>query len=82
MTQDNAYSFAQFAVIGGLRYEGQVWQSMRLFSDYESALSYAYDILATFDYAYISGVNADGTVDLEQSVRVDGEGAEASDLAW
>lgn len=73
---------AQFAVIGGTQRGSisQVWGSMRLFSNYESALAYAQDILATFDYAYVSVVNADGTVNPKQSIRVNEEAF--PDLAW
>lgn len=71
MTQDNAYAFAQFAVIGGTSYEGQSFSSMRLFGDYEQALDYARDLVDNcFDYAYVAGINPDGTLATENVTRV------------
>lgn len=73
MTQDNAYAFASFAVIGGHDYEGETFASMRIFASYESALDYARDLVNgsfSYDYAFISGVNADGSLELKDVTRV------------
>lgn len=71
MTQDNAYAFAQFSAIGGRDYEGESFNSMRLFATYEAALDYARDILNEgFDYAYVAGIYADGTMGLKEVTRV------------
>jgi hypothetical protein len=71
MTQDNAYSFASFAAIGGYDYEGERIGSLRIFADYESACDYARDILNDgFDYAYVAGVNPDGTLATKDVTRV------------
>lgn len=73
MTQDNSYSFASFAVIGGHDYEGETFSSMRLFGDYESALDYARELVNGrfgYDYAYVSGVYPDGSMELKDVTRV------------
>jgi hypothetical protein len=81
MTQDNAptegrngsygAAFASFATIGGYDYEGERIGSLRIFADYEAALDYARDILNDgFDYAYVAGVNPDGSLATEDVTRV------------
>ena len=83
MTKDNAYAFAQFSAIGGFDYEGEAFTSMRLFGDYESALDYARDLVNGpfgYDYAYVSGVNADGTMGLKEVTRVADEEPSMVDL--
>ena len=71
MTKDNAYAFAQFSVIGGHDYQGETFYSMRLFGDYESACDYARDLINKgYDYAYVAGIYADGTMGLKEVTRV------------
>lgn len=71
MTQDNAYAFASFAAIGGHDYEGESFNSMRIFASYEAALDYARDILDHgYDYVYVAGVRPDGTLDRSDVTRV------------
>lgn len=73
MTQDNAYAFASFAAIGGHDYEGESFNSMRIFASYEDALDYARGLVDCdlgYDYAYVSGVNADGSLELTEVTRV------------
>ena len=73
MTQDNAYSFASFAAIGGIDYEGESFSSMRIFASYESALDYARELVNStfgYDYAYVSGVYPDGSMELKDVTRV------------
>jgi hypothetical protein len=73
MTQDNAYAFASFAAIGGYDYEGETFSSMRIFASYESALDYARELVNgrfSYDYAYVSGVNADGSLEQKNVTRV------------
>lgn len=81
MTKDNAYAFAQFSAIGGHDYEGESFNSMRLFGDYESALDYARDILDHgYDYVYVAGVRPDGTLDRSEVTRVADDGPDMVDL--
>ena len=71
MTKDNAYAFAQFSAIGGHDYEGESFNSMRLFGDYESACDYARDLInEDYDYAFVAGIYADGTMGLKEVTRV------------
>jgi hypothetical protein len=64
-------AFAQFAAIGGHDYEGEVFRSMRLFASYESAVDYARCLICDgFDYAYVAGVNADGSLATKDVIRV------------
>jgi hypothetical protein len=73
MTQDNSYAFASFAVIGGHDYEGETFSSMRIFPSYESALDYARDLVngsLSYDYAYVAGVHADGSLEQKDVTRV------------
>ena len=71
MTKDNAYAFTQFATIGGHDHDGQSFATMRLFGDYESACDYARDLVDEgYDYAFVSGVRADGTMELSEVTRV------------
>jgi len=73
MTKDNAYAFAQFSAIGGFDYEGEAFTSMRLFGDHESALDYARDLVngpLGYDYAYVAGIYADGTMGLKEVTQV------------
>lgn len=81
MTKDNAYAFAQFSVMGGHDYEGETFTSMRLLGDYESACDYARDLVNDgYDYAYVSGVYPDGTLELREVTRVADDGPEMVDL--
>lgn len=71
MTQDNAYAFASFAAIGGHDYEGESFASLRIFASYESALDYARELHAGwYDYAYVAGVHADGSLEQKDVTRV------------
>lgn len=73
MTQDNAYAFASFAAIGGHDYEGESFSSMRIFASYEAALDYARELVNgrySYDYAYVAGVNADGSLEQKDVTRV------------
>ena len=71
MTQDNSFAFASFSVIGGLDCEGEFFGSMRIFGDYETALDYARELInRRFDYAYVAGVNADGSLEKHDVTRV------------
>lgn len=71
MTQDNAYAFASFAAIGGHDYEGETFSSMRIFASYEAALEYAKALHADgYDYTYVAGVNADGSLEQKDVTRV------------
>jgi hypothetical protein len=73
MTQDNAYAFASFAVIGGVDYEGEDFNSMRIFASYEAALDYARELVNgrfSYDYAYVAGVHADGSLEQKEVTRV------------
>jgi hypothetical protein len=73
MTQDNAYSFASFIAQGGHDYAGESLKSMRIFGNYESALDYARDLINGrfgYDYAYVAGVNADGSLATKDVTRV------------
>jgi len=73
MTQDNSYAFASFAAIGGHDYEGESFNSMRIFASYESALDYARDLVNgsfSYDYAYVAGVHADGSLEQKEVTRV------------
>lgn len=81
MNKDNAYAFAQFSVIGGHDYEGETFYSMRLFGDYELACDYARDLVNEgYDYAYVAGVYADGTMGLKEVIRVADDGPSVVDL--
>jgi len=71
MTKDNAYAFSTFAAIGGTDYEGENFRSMRLFGDLESAIDYARVLLDQgSDYAYVTGVHADGSLELKDVMRI------------
>lgn len=71
MTKDNAYAFSTFAAIGGTDYEGENFRSMRLFGDLESAIDYARVLLDKgSDYAYVTGVHADGSLELKDVMRI------------
>lgn len=67
----NETSFSQFAAIGGHDYEGEAFKSLRIFADYESACDYARDLLEQgYDYAFVTGVRPDGTLDCSNVTRV------------
>jgi esterase/lipase len=71
MTQDNAYAFASFIVQGGHGFEGENFNSIRIFGSVDDALDYARDLLDHgYDYVYVTGVNADGSLDLKEVTRV------------
>ena len=77
MTQDNAYAFSTFAAIGGTDYEGETFSSMRIFASYEAALDYAWELIDDglgYDYAYVAGVRADGSLEQNDMTRVDNDG--------
>jgi len=74
MTKDNSYAFSTFAAIGGIDYEGERFDSMRIFGDLESAIDYARGLLDKYhDYAYVAGVHADGSLELRDVMWI-GEG--------
>lgn len=71
MNKDNAYAFASFIVQGGHDYEGENFNSIRIFGSVDDALDYARDLLDHgYDYVYVTGVNADGSLDLKEVIRV------------
>jgi hypothetical protein len=71
INKDNAYAFASFIVQGGHDYEGENFNSIRIFPDIDVALGYARDILDKgYDYVYVTGVKADGSLDLREVIRV------------
>lgn len=71
MTQDNAYAFASFIAQGGHDYEGESFDSIRIFGSVDNALDYARDLLnQNYDYAYVSGIHADGSIELKEVIRV------------
>ena len=71
MTKDNAYAFSTFAAIGGTDYEGEDFRSMRLFSSPFDAIDYARKLLDEgSDYAYVTGVHADGSLELKGVMRI------------
>lgn len=78
MTKDNSYAFSTFAAIGGTDYWGENFRSMRLFGDLESAIDYARDLGS--DYAYVTGVHADGSLELKDVVRIADDGLDSVDL--
>ena len=81
MTKDNAYAFAQFSAIGGHDYQGEAFYSMRLFGNYESACDYAWDLISEgYDYAYVAGIYADGTMGLKEVTRVADDGSDMVNL--
>ena len=81
MTKDNAYAFSTFAAIGGAGYEGENFRSMRLFGDLQSAIDYARVLLDKgSDYAYVTGVHADGSLELKDVMRIADDGPDSVDL--
>ena len=71
MNKDNAYAFASFIAQGGHDCEGESFNSIRIFGSVDDALDYARDILDDgYDYAYVSGVHADGSIELKEVIRV------------
>ena len=71
MNKDNAYSFASFIAQGGHDHEGENFNSIRIFGSLDHALDYARDILnQSYDYVYVSGVHADGSIELKEVIRV------------
>lgn len=81
MTKDNAYAFSTFAAIGGADYEGESFRSLRLFGDLESAIDYARVLLDKgSDYAYVTGVHADGSLELKDVMRIADDGPDSVDL--
>ena len=83
MTQDNAYAFSTFAAIGGTDYEGESFRSMRLFGSVDDAIDYARRLLNDrFDYAYVTGVHADGSLELKDVMRIADDEPSVVDLDW
>ena len=71
MNKDNSYSFASFIAQGGHDYEGETFYSIRIFGSVDDALDYAREILFDgYDYVYVSGVHADGSIELKEVIRV------------
>jgi hypothetical protein len=81
MTKDNAYAFSTFAAIGGTDYEGENFRSMRLFGSADAAIDYARVLLDQgSDYAYVTGVHADGSLELKDVMRIADDGPDSVDL--
>ena len=81
MTKDNAYAFSTFAAIGGADYEGENFRSMRLFGSADAAIDYARVLLDKgSDYAYVTGVHADGSLELKNVMRIADDGPDSVDL--
>lgn len=81
MTKDNAYAFSTFAAIGGADYEGESFRSLRFFGNLESAIDYARVLLDQgSDYAYVTGVRADGSLELKDVMRIADDGPDSVDL--
>ena len=71
MTKDNAYAFSTFAAISGTDYAGENFRSMRLFGSADDAIDYARKLLDEgFDYAYVTGVHADGSLERKDVMRI------------
>ena len=71
MTKDNAYAFSTFAAISGTDYAGENFRSMRLFGSANDAIDYARKLLDEgSDYAYVTGVHADGSLELKDVMRI------------
>lgn len=72
-----------FAAIGGHDYEGESFNSMRVLTSYESACDYARDLIDKgYDYAYVSLLREDGTLNLKNATRIACDGPEEFDLEW
>ena len=83
MTKDNAYAFSTFAAIGGTDYEGENFRTMRLFGSADDAVDYARKLLDEgFDYAYVTGVHADGSLELKDVMRIADDETSAVDLSF
>lgn len=72
MNKDNAYAFASFIAQGGHDYDGEVFRSIRIFGLLDDALDYARNLVNVegYDYAYVSGVYADGSIGLKDVFRI------------
>jgi hypothetical protein len=72
MNKDNASSFASFIAQGGHDYDGEVFRSIRIFGLLDDALDYARGLVNKegYDSAYVSGVYADGSVELKNVIRI------------
>ena len=71
MTKDNAYAFSTFAAIGGTDHEGENFRTMRLFGSADDAVDYALKLINEgSDYAYVTGVHADGSLELKDVMRI------------
>ena len=71
MTKDNAYAFSTFAAIGGTDHEGENFRTMRLFDSADDAVDYALKLINEgSDYAYVTGVHADGSLELKDVMRI------------
>jgi len=81
MNKDNAYAFASFIAQGGYNYKGENFNSVRIFGSVDDALDYARDLLDHgYDYVYVTGVNADGSLDLKDVIRTAEEEPSSVDL--
>jgi len=83
MNKDNAYSFASFIAQGGIDYEGENFRSIRIFGLLDDALDYARGLVngvKGYDYCYVSGVYADGSVELKDVIRTAEEEPSLVDL--
>jgi hypothetical protein len=83
MTKDNSYAFSTFAAIGGIDYEGENFRSMRLFGSADDAIDYARVLLNEgSDYAYVTGVKADGSLELRDAMRIADDGPDSVNLDY
>ena len=84
MNKDNSYSFASFIAQGGLAGYGENFRSIRIFGSLDDAQDYARNLVNAecYDYAYVSGVYADGSVELKNVIRVADEEPSMVDLNW
>ncbi len=82
MNKDNAYAFASFIAQGGYDYDGEVFRSIRIFGSLDDALDYARGLVNKegYDYSYVSGVYADGSVGLKDVIRTAEEEPSLVDL--
>lgn len=71
MNKNNACSFASFIAQGGHDYKGMNFNSIRIFGSIDDALDYARGLLDKgYDYVYVSGIYADGSIELKEVIRV------------
>lgn len=83
MTQDNAYAFSTFAAMGGVDYEGQSFRTLKLFGSVDDATDYARRLINEgSDYVLVTGVHADGSLELKDVLRIADDEPSVIDLDW